>query len=300
MDATGDHRSSRLGRNRTREVARGSFKATGARPKATDYVIKANTKLAEITGIMVEVMNLPEEAKFGPGRAPDGNFVLTEVSLKVGEAGTGANGAAVKFTAANADFSQENFEVSKAIDGKRNDGNNGWAVSPQAGQPHFAAFTLEKPVGNAEHGVQLRIELHQPREGSFAIGRFRLWVTTAPGPVNVGYPTAVAEALRKVPASRTDADKAALAAYWKENDPELRKRQLTHGALLLPLPIDPGITERKAAIAKAEEPIKIDAKLLQLRADAEQSKAQLANRRVTNAQDLTWALVNTPAFLFNR
>jgi hypothetical protein len=37
-----------------------------------------------------------------------------------------------------------------------------------------------------------------------------------------------------------------------------------------------------------------------LRQDAEQSKIQVANKRLTGVQDLTWALVNTPAFLFNR
>ena len=31
-----------------------------------------------------------------------------------------------------------------------------------------------------------------------------------------------------------------------------------------------------------------------------QSKTQMANVRLTGAQDLVWALVNTPAFLFNR
>ena len=53
------------------------------------------------------------------------------------------------------------------------------------------------------------------------------------------------------------------------------------------------------AIAKAELPIKLDAKLVQIRLDAEQSKAQLVNKRLTGVQDLAWALINNPAFLFN-
>ncbi len=43
----------------------------------------------------------------------------------------------------------------------------------------------------------------------------------------------------------------------------------------------------------------IMAEYYQLRADAEQSKTQLENIRLTAAEDLTWALVNSPAFLFN-
>ena len=30
------------------------------------------------------------------------------------------------------------------------------------------------------------------------------------------------------------------------------------------------------------------------------SKKQLENRRLTATQDLTWALINSPSFLFNR
>ena len=68
----------------------------------------------------------------------------------------------------------------------------------------------------------------------------------------------------------------------------------------MPLPTDPGIIERRGLVAKAEEPIRIDPKLVQFRADVEQSKTQNVNRRLTGSQDLVWALVNTPAFLFNR
>ena len=279
----------------------GSIRASGPRPDTTEYVVKADTKLAGITGVMLEVIPSPDETAFGPGRFPaDGNFVLGEFALKVGENVTGLNSVDAKFTSAVADFNQPSFEVAKAIDGKRGDGNNGWAISGGQGQPRYAAFTLEKPVGDAAKGVRLRFEMNQPRVGGFAIAGFRIWVTTGAAPVQVGYSQSVVDALRKIPAARTDADRAAVAAYWAENDPELRKRRLAHGKSQLPLPTDPGLIQRRDAVVKAEIPVRLDPGLVQLRADFEQSKAQLVNKRLTGTQDIVWALINTPAFLFNR
>lgn len=276
----------------------GSVKASGPKPASTDYAIHADIKLAGITGVLLEVLPTPEEGGFGPGRAGDGNFVLGEFTAKTG-AFRGAASTPAKLTRAVADFSQRNFEVAKAIDGRRGDGNNGWAVSNQFGVPHYAAFQFEKPVGDAEKGIRLRFEMNQPRTGGFAIGRFRLWVTTSNAPVEIGLPATVAEALRKPAAARSKDEQSAIAAYWKENDPELRKRRLLAGKLALPLPTDPGIIERREVLARAEEPIVLDPKLVQLRQDVKQSEIQVANKRLTGVQDLAWALINTPAFLFN-
>jgi hypothetical protein len=275
----------------------GSVKASGPKPKTTDYTINADLKLAGITGILLEVLPSVDEAAFGPGRAVDGNFVLGEFAVKTGSFGGDAS-AVAKIKGAVADFSQTRFEVANAIDGKRGDGANGWAVSNQFGVPHYAAFQLEKPVGDADKGIRLRIEMNQPRDGGFAIGRFRLWVTTSTI-VYLGLPAMVADAFKKPAPERTEAERAAIAAYWNTYDPELSKRRLAAGKLALPLPTDPGVLERRSAIARASEPITLDPKLVQLRQDVKQSEAQVASKRLTGVQDLTWALINTPAFLFN-
>ena len=279
--------------------ADGSIQASGASAKATDYTVLADTKLAGITGVMLEVLNVPDAPAFGPGYAA-GNFVLGEIGLKTGPFGKGKQIDDAKFNGAVADISQVNFEVAKAVDDKKGDGNNGWAVSPSFGVPHYAAFSLAKPLGDAQKGLRLRFDLNQPRAAGFSIARFRIYVTTGNAPLNIGLPLAVVDALKKPAQARSKEDKATIAAYWNENDPELRKRRLTLAKNQMPLPTDPGVIERRGVLAKAEEPIRIDPKLVQLRADSEQSKAQLANRRLTGAQDLVWALVNTPAFLFNR
>jgi hypothetical protein len=278
--------------------ADGTIRASGAVLKATDYTVVADTKLAGITGVMIEVLPDAAATGFGPGFA-GGNFVLGEISLKTGALGSKRQIDDVKFNGAASDLNQPNFEVAKAIDDKKGDGNNGWAIGGGAGIPHYAAFSLAKPLGDAK-GLRLRFDLNQPRANGFNIARFRLYVTTGNSPLSIGLPIAVTEALKKPAQLRTKEDRAAITAYWNENDPELRKRRLTLAKNQMPLPTDAGIIERRAVLAKAGEPIRIDPKLVQLRADAEQSKIQIANRRLTGAQDLVWALVNTPAFLFNR
>ncbi len=101
---------------------------------------------------------------------------------------------------------------------------------------------------------------------------------------------------RREPQRRAESRRRRLLRRY---DPDAAKRGLTLAQSRLPLPTDPGIVERRATLAKAEEPIKLDPKLVQLRQDAEQSKRQIANKRLTGAQDLVWALINNPAFLFN-
>ena len=67
---------------------------------------------------MLETLQDEKLPRFGPGRAPDGNFVLSEIELKWG-AGTNAPNTVAKFVDAKADFSQNDFSVKQAIDGKK-------------------------------------------------------------------------------------------------------------------------------------------------------------------------------------
>jgi len=277
----------------------GSIKAgPQASTGAADYAIAVDTKIAGITGFLLEVLPSADEPGFGPGRA-GGNFVLGEFSVKSDSAKSANPLDDLDFAGANADVAQEKFPVKLAIDGKKGDPNNGWAIGSQVGVPHYAAFALKTPIGDGKT-MRLRFSMNQPRQGMFTIARFRLWATTSKDALNFnGLPLAVVDALKKPAAERTKAEQSAITSYWKEADPDFLKLTLALGKIRLPLPIDPGVLERRDALAKAEEPIKLDPKLVQLRQDSTQSTAQITNERLTAAQDLVWALVNSPAFLFN-
>lgn len=262
---------------------------------AADYAVQVDTVETGITGILLEVIPDAALPKFGPGLNPDGNFILTEITLD-SQAKGAAGTTPTPFSAAVADFSQEKYEVKTAIDTKVANTDAGWAISGAVGKPHLAAFTLSKPVGDAK-GALINIKLLLRRNPQL-IGQFRLWYTKDKA-IGLGLPADVLNVLATPAGDRTEAQTATLAGYFRQTDPESLKLDLAYGASKLPIPTDPGTLQRRASLAKAEEPIRLDPKLVQLRQDSVNSKAQATNTRLTGAQDLVWALVNNPAFLFN-
>ncbi len=265
----------------------------------SDYTIVTASPLTNITGVMLEA--LPDESlpQFGPGRnKTDGNFVLSELELRWA-AGTNQPDTAAKFTDARADFSQADFAVAQAIDGKVVAGQNGWAIGGAPGlQRHPASFKLESPLVST-NGVMLRFNLRQHFGEDFLLGKFKLYVTTAADPLDFGLPESVVQAARAPAGQRKPEQASAILDFYRDSDAGFWKRKLAALKAADPLPEDPKLTELKKTLVRAEEPIRLDPYLLQLRVDAQASTRQTENTRLTVVQDLTWALINSPGFLFN-
>ena len=128
----------------------------------------------------------------------------------------------------------------------------------------------------------------------------RISVTNAPRPVSLGQPQNIAKILAVPSDKRTAKQKAVLLARYRSLDVELKQRGEALTSTKQALPIDPKLVQLRDALAEAERPLPPDGKLETLRRDTELSRTQLEkSRRATFAQDLVWALVNSPAFLFN-
>ena len=99
---------------------------------------------------------------------------------------------------------------------------------------------------------------------------------------------------------RTEAQKATLLAYFRVMDAELKAKT---DALATPAGprsrSTPKLQELRAQLEFAKKPVQPDPALLALRRDVEMSIEQATTRRLTAAQDIAWALINSPAFLFN-
>ena len=249
--------------------------------------------LQTITGFRLEALTDKRLPKNGPGRATgDGNFVLTEISLE------SADGKAIPLALATAHFAQKNYGVATAIDGRKSESNNGWAIAPQMGKNHEAVFTLAQPVELAPE-TKLTIRLTQNfNSKSHMLGRYRIAFTDSANP-KLSPPEAI-QKLRAIEVEkRTEAQTKQLLDFWKANDPELARLQHALKDAEAPLPVDPEMAKRRKALADAEAVPLPDPKLNELRRVAALSKKQLDQARLTNAQDLAWALINSPAFLFN-
>ncbi len=260
--------------------------------------ISAETDLAGITGLRLEVLADSRLPSNGPGRAGDGNFVLNELELTAAPRADVKQAKPVKLANALADFSQASLEVAKAIDGSANDPSNGWAVSPATGVTHWATFETTEPIGGAG-GTVLTFKMHHRFGNDWTLGRFRLSVTRGAKPIGLTLPEDFRAILATAPDVRTAAQKNLLVSYFRAVDTDLRAKIDALNSSRAPLPADPKLQALRDQLQFAQRPVQPDASLVSLRHDLEMSVEQATVRRLTAAQDITWALINSPAFLFN-
>ncbi len=254
-----------------------------------------------ITGIKLEALTDKSLPKNGPGRAGnDGNFVLTEFIVEQAPKSDPKKKSKVDLKNAKATFNQANYNVKTAIDGKRPGGSNGWAISGGAGKNQSATFEAKKAFGSKGGTILTFTFDHNFSRNGWQLGRFRLNVTNAKQPVDFGVPEDVAKILDIAADKRDDKQKKRVEDFYRTIDQELVKRQKTLTDAKQPRPEDPKLTDLKTKLKQAEQPLPMDPQLKALQRAKELSGKQLENTRLTAAQDVAWALINNPAFLFNR
>jgi hypothetical protein len=265
--------------------------------KGAVYTLDFQTHL-RITGLRIEALTDADLPNGGPGHA-GGNFVLTEfVATAAPLKDPKAISTKVEFAKSQADFNQDNFSIAQAISGNPN-AQQGWAVAPATGVPHWAVLELKQPVeheGGTRLQITMRFNFNRPE---YLLRKFRISACVQKGPLPLGVSEELQSALAMPAGERDKAAQELLAKYYRAIDVDLRKSQAELAESRKPLPIDPKLKELQESLELESRPIPLDSRLAQLREDVKMSQSLLSNARLTAAQDVAWALINSPAFLFN-
>ena len=153
------------------------------------------------------------------GRAFNGNFVLSRIEAEITAPGA-KKPTALKFSKAEASYSQKGYDIKSAIGSNK---DKGWAVDgPTNRNAKKAMFVLDKPV-SIPAGAKLTIRLVHDAIDEHNIGRFKLSFSALDSKlVKLDGAADVAKiaAILKTPAAKRSArQKADLTQFYRANIP---------------------------------------------------------------------------------
>ncbi len=132
-----------------------------------------------------------------------------------------ASGAVdLKFTAAFADFEQDGFPAASVLAEKVGK-QKGWAVSPNAGQPHQLTLMLARPQQLGDGTLTVRL-IHASQQKNHVLDRFRLAMTSDPAAAQwARMPTSIQTLVRLDQDKLNDQQRQQLSAFYRTIAPGL-------------------------------------------------------------------------------
>jgi len=197
----------------------GSLLVGGKNPPIETLTIGLSTELTKLTGLRLEALTHDSLVKNGPGRGSNGNFALTDIKATIAPK-AGGKAIDIKLVKPRATFEQKGLPIAGALDA---DGvTTGWAIDPQFGKNHAAAFTFESPVGHPG-GSLITVTLKFQNNVGHGMGRPRLTLTNRAEPLAldaVALPEAVQRIMQTPDAERTADQQKLLMVWHRQLDPE--------------------------------------------------------------------------------
>ncbi|MCC6794921.1 MAG: PSD1 domain-containing protein [Candidatus Hydrogenedentes bacterium] len=197
-----------------------SILLTGDAPLHDKYTFVTRIKDLGVKSFRIETMTDPSLAKTGPGRANNGNFVLTEVSVFVAPWSNPLNQKQIGLKNAKAEFAQQGMEAALAIDGNS---DTGWAIfrDSETNKPNVLTFETTEDVGTPDGSI-VTVVIEQKYGRSHTVGRFRVSASQLPADT-IQYSDAVYQALKTPADQRNDAQKNAILDFYANQDAKMKE-----------------------------------------------------------------------------
>ena len=149
-------------------------------PERDSYTLTLDSELEGVSQLRIEALADDRLPRRGPGRAPNGNFVLGEIDVTATPRGEPSAARPIVLASAKADIEQGGFAAAASLD-KRPE--TGWAVDNPAkplNGDHAVTFTFQEPISFGG-GAPLQVKLDQSYGGAHTLGRIRLSVGVSSG-----------------------------------------------------------------------------------------------------------------------
>jgi hypothetical protein len=158
-------------------AADGFVTVTGNRARDTYTLTAAVPAGGNVKAITLEAATDPSLPQQGPGRADNGNLVLSEFRASFGPPGSKEAPAPVKFTAAKATFEQPDYAAAGTIDNKP---ETGWGIAGGVGKPQAITFDVAADTIPPAGGLLVVVLDQQYADGQHTLGKIRLSVIQEP------------------------------------------------------------------------------------------------------------------------
>ena len=139
--------------------ADGTVLASGENPDNDDWTLHLHTDRTDLRAILLEVLQHESLPQGGPGRAGNGNMILSGVEASISSTAEPDRTQQIKFSWGWADTEQPNGDFN-IVNAMRNDDGRMWAINAHQDRgDRVAMFIADKPFG-FEGGTEITVQLH--------------------------------------------------------------------------------------------------------------------------------------------